>query len=140
MPSPLSSGHIHLTYVSHPPPVWHAPLAIFRPSDFPLGIIGISEGSSRVPLSSTLEQFNAEIAQLFSANSMFPLAQNCYVFEGNGETGSLNMNESYSGMVLIPNVMGNKELYIGTLIAELCATILGEFSNLVRRKILLCCI
>ena len=131
MPAPLSTGYLHLSYPSHPPPIWHAPLAMFRPSDFPLGIIGISEGSASTSLSSILAQFNAEVAQLFPANHMFPLAQNCYVFEGEDTNAPINMNESHPGMVVIPNIMGNKELYIGTLIAELCSTILGEFANLV---------
>lgn len=136
MPPPLSPGHLHLTYLSYPLPLWHAPLAVFKPSDFPLGIIGISEGSASTSLSNLLGQFNAEVAQLFPNNSLFPLAQNCYVFEGDDEAGLINMNESYPGMVVIPNVMGNKELYIGTLIAELCSTILGEFANLVCSRML----
>ncbi|KIJ44069.1 hypothetical protein M422DRAFT_252562 [Sphaerobolus stellatus SS14] len=132
MPAPLSTGYLHLAYPSHPPPIWHAPLAVFRPSDFPLGIIGITEGSANTSLSSILAQFNAEVAQLFPPNSQFPLAQNCYVFEGEDLDASLNLNESHPGMVVIPNIMGNKELYIGTLIAELCSTILGEFASLLR--------
>jgi len=138
MPSPLSTGHLHISYPSHPPPIWHAPLSVFRPSDFPLGIIGISESSPSTSLSTTLTQFNAEISQLFPSNSLFPLAQNCYVFEGEDESGSLNMDESYPGMVVIPNIMGNKELYVATLIAELCSTILGEFASLVRDIIFRC--
>lgn len=66
---------------------------------------------------------------MFPPNSLFPLAQNCYVFEDGDST--TNLGDPLPGLVVIPNVMGNKELYIGTLIAELCSNILGEFSNLV---------
>ncbi|KAF8522281.1 TRAPP II complex [Hysterangium stoloniferum] len=130
MPAALSPGYLHLSYPSHPPPLWHAPLGLFRPSEFPLGIIGIAQTSSS--LTSILSQFNAEVAQLFSANPLFPLAQNCYVFEDEGNAAPANLGESHPGMVVIPNVMGNKEVYIGTLVSELCSSILAEFSNLAR--------
>jgi trafficking protein particle complex subunit 9 len=130
MPSPLSTGHLHLSFPSHPPPSWHTPLALLRPSDFPLGIIGIAESPVSSTLSSLHAQFSSELSNLFPPNSLFPLAHNCYVFE-DGDSSSANLGDSLPGMVVIPSVMGNKELYIGTLIAELCSNILGEFSNLV---------
>ena len=131
MPSPLSTGHIHLSYPSHPPPSWHTSIALLRPSNFPLGVIGIAECPVSSPLSSILAQFNAALSDLFPANSLFPLAQNCYVFE-DGDSSTTILGDSLPGMVVIPSVMGNKQLYIGTLIAELCSSILGEFSDLVR--------
>jgi trafficking protein particle complex subunit 9 len=131
MPSPLSTGHLHLSFLSHPPPSWHTPLSLLRPSDFPLGIIGIAECSGSSSLSSILAQFNATVSNLFPPNSLFPLARNCYVFE-DGDSSTTNLGDSSPGMVVIPGVMGNKELYVGTLIAELCSSILGEFSELVR--------
>ncbi|KAF8590613.1 hypothetical protein K439DRAFT_1382134 [Ramaria rubella] len=132
MPSPLSTGHIHLSFPSHPPPAWHDPLALFRPSDFPLGIIGIAECPVSSSLSSTLAQFNAELTNLFPPNYLYPLARNCYVFENEDSSSILNLGDSLPGMVVIPSVMGNKKLYIGTLIAELCSNILGAFADLAR--------
>ena len=132
MPSPLSTGHLHISYPSHPPPAWHTPLALLRPSNFPLGVIGIAHCPTTSTLSSTLAQFNATMTHLFPPNSLFPLAQNCYIFEDDDGSTTLNLGDSLPGLVVIPSVMGNKQLYIGTLLAELCSNVLGEFSNLVR--------
>lgn len=131
LPSPLSTGHLHLSYPSHPPPSWHTPIALLRPSNFPLGVIGVAECPASSLLSSILAQFNAALSDIFPANSLFPLAQNCYAFEAD-DSSSTVLGDSLPGMVVIPSVMGNKQLYIGTLIAELCSSILGEFSSLVR--------
>ena len=72
------------------------------------------------------------MTHLFPPNSLFPLAQNCYIFEDDDGSTTLNLGDSLPGLVVIPSVMGNKQLYIGTLLAELCSNVLGEFSNLVR--------
>ncbi|GJJ12127.1 hypothetical protein Clacol_006368 [Clathrus columnatus] len=133
MPSPLSNGFLHLEYVSHPPPIWQAPLTLFRPSEFPLGIIGIADDSSN--LTEIQSQFNAEIAQLFSANSFFPLSQNCYVFEDEEPTKRISPtteSEIPPGLIVIPKIMGHKNVYVGTLIAELCSGILTEFANIAK--------
>lgn len=61
---------------------------------------------------------------------MFPLARNCFVFE-EGD-GNLNFGDNLSGVVVIPSLMGNKKLYIGTLLADLCSNVLGEFGVVVR--------
>ena len=50
--------------------------------------------------------------------------------EGDGNT-NLNIGNNLPGLVVIPSMMGNKKLYIGTLLAELCSNILGEFSIIV---------
>lgn len=133
MPSPLSAGHLHLSFPVHPPPSSHAPLSLFRPSHFPLGVIGIADCSQSDALSSKLAQFNAMQAELFPSGSAFPLARNCFVFEEGDGNADLNIGDHLSGLVVIPSMMGNKRLYIGTLLAELCSNILGEFS------IMVCC-
>ena len=35
------------------------------------------------------------------------------------------------GLVVIPSMMGNKKLYVGTLLADLCSNILAEFAAVV---------
>ena len=132
MPNPLATGHIHLAFPSHPLPSSYAPLSLFRPSDFPLGVIGIATCSQNDSLSSILAHFNAAMSDLFPAGSTYPLASNCFVFEDSDDNTNLNLGNSLSGLVVIPSMMGNKKIYIGTLIADLCSNILGGFATLVR--------
>ena len=132
MPNPLSTLHIHLTYSSHPLPSSYAPLSLFRPSDFPLGIIGIATCSQNDSLSSILAHFNAALSDLFPPGSTYPLASNCFVFEDSDDNTNLNLGNSLSGLVVIPSMMGNKKIYVGTLIADLCSNVLGGFATLVR--------
>ncbi|KXN89239.1 hypothetical protein AN958_05993 [Leucoagaricus sp. SymC.cos] len=40
--------------------------------------------------------------------------------------------ENLPGMVVIPSMMGNKKLYIGTLLADLCSQILAEFGVVIQ--------
>jgi hypothetical protein len=136
MPNHLSRGHLHLSFSSHPPSPAQHPLALFRPSSFPLGVIGISTCSPNDSLSSILAEFNAAVSELFPPSSpyraVFPLANSCFVFEdGDGNT-NLNLGEQLAGLVVIPSMMGNKKLYIGTLLADLCSSVLGALSTLVR--------
>ncbi|KAI5122948.1 hypothetical protein M0805_006829 [Coniferiporia weirii] len=132
MPSPLASGSLFLSFTRHPPPSYRSRLDLFRPSDFPLGVVGIASCSESDALSSIYSQFNGSLAELFPSSSMFPLAQNCFVFEeGDGNT-NLNIGNHLPGLVVIPSMMGNKKLYVGTLLAELCSNILGEFSVIVK--------
>ena len=131
MPGPLAAGHIHLNYPSHPLPTNHTPLSLFRPADFPLGVIGIATCSANDSLSPILAQFNASMSELFPAGAVFPLANNCFVFEESD--GSTNLNSgNLPGLVVIPGMMGNKKIYVGTLLADLCSNILAEFATLVR--------
>lgn len=144
MPNPLSKGHLHLSFPSHPPSPAHHPLALFRPSSFPLGVIGIAACSQDDSLSSILAEFNALVNEIFPVNSpfrpIFPLANVCFVFEeGDGNT-NLNLGHQLSGLVVIPSMMGNKKLYIGTLLADLCSNILGAFSTLVGQQCSQCAI
>ena len=127
----LSTGHLHLSYPSHPPPVSHYPLSLIRPSHFPLAVVGIATCSHADRISSVSSQFNSVLLDMFHADALYPLAKNCFVFEeGDGST-SISTSESIAGLVVFPSMMGNRKLYIGTLLADLCSTILGEFSALV---------
>jgi hypothetical protein len=70
--------------------------------------------------------------RLFHQGSIFPLAKSCFVFEDDASNTNLNLGDTYPGLVIIPSIMGNKKLYIGTLLADLCSQIIGEFGQLVR--------
>lgn len=137
MPNPMATGNLHLSFPSHPPPATHSHLSLFRPSHFPLGVIGIGVCSENEALSTTLDQFNASLADIIPPASLFPLAKNCFIFEDNGSSTSLNLGDGTPGLVIIPSLMGNKKLYIGTLLADLCSQILGEFGRVVSNAIYL---
>ncbi|KAG6376171.1 TRAPP II complex [Boletus reticuloceps] len=130
MPSPLSSGYLHLSFPSHPSLPAHSPLSLFRPSHFNLGIIGIAVCSSSHPSSSALEQFENTLADIYPEHSTFPLAKTCFAFQDDDEP-NVGLGENHPSLAIIPNAMGNKKLYIGTLLADLCSQILGEFGHLV---------
>ncbi|KAK7467129.1 hypothetical protein VKT23_004188 [Stygiomarasmius scandens] len=130
MPKPLSTGHLHLSFPTHPPPLSHLSLSLLRPSHFPLAVIGIASCSQSESLASILAQFNATILSMFPADGMYPFARNCFVFE---EDENTPLGESPPGIVIFPSLMGNRKLYIGTLLADLCSQILGEFGALIER-------
>jgi trafficking protein particle complex subunit 9 len=131
MPSPLSTGHLHLSFPSHPPPHSHAPLSLIRPSHFPLAVIGVAACSQVDSLSDIFAQFSRALSEVFPSDSIFPFAKNCFVFEDGDGAANLNLGETVPGLVVIPSLMGNKKLYIGTLLADLCSRMLGEFGTLV---------
>lgn len=131
MPNPLSTGHLHLSFPSHPPPPAHAPLSLLRPAHFPMAVIGLAVCSQTDFLSATLAQFESILADSFPSDSMFPLAKNCFVFEDGDGATNMNLGENIPGLVVIPSLMGNKRLYIGTLLADLCSHILAEFGVVV---------
>lgn len=132
MPNPLSSGHLHLSFPSHPTPPSHLPLSLFRPSHFTLGIVGIAACSSSYSLASALEQFENAVLDISQDNSTFPLAKVCFAFEDEESAGNAGLRDTLHGIVSIPSMMGNKKLYIGTLLADLCSQILAEFGRVVR--------
>lgn len=138
MPNPLASGHIHLNYPSHPPSAIHSALSVFRPSDFPLGLIGVASCSQTDSLTDILAHFNAARNELFPSGSTYPLATNCFVFEEDDNNTQLNLGDTLPGLVVIPSMMGNKQLYVGTLLADLCSNILGEFATMVGPNIYNC--
>jgi hypothetical protein len=80
-------------------------------------------------------QFNAALLDTFPASNVYPLARNCFVFEENDSATNLNAGDNIQGLVVIPSMMGNKKLYIGTLLADLCSQILGEFGVLVSKHL-----
>ncbi|KAJ6496720.1 TRAPP II complex [Mycena vitilis] len=132
MPNPLSTGYLHLSFPTHPPPFSHLPLSLLRPSNFSLAVIGLAACSKTDSLPSILADFNAALLDIFPAGGMYPLAKNCFVFEeGEGNT-NVNLGDNLPSLVVIPNMMGNKKLYIGTLLADLCSHVLGEFGTLVQ--------
>ena len=131
MPKPLASGSLLIHYTTRPPSASLSRLSLFRPSEFCLGALGIASCSKSDNLSAIYSDFNKSLAKLFPDSANYPLARSCFVFEdGDGNT-NINVGSHFPGMVVIPNLMGNKKLYVGTLLAELCSNILGEFSILV---------
>ncbi|KAG9019650.1 hypothetical protein FRB90_011996 [Tulasnella sp. 427] len=129
----MSTGYLHLAYPSHPPPPWHASLSVFRVSHFPLGVIGVADCSKPdTPLTSVQAEFHAALERCFPMESAFPLASRCYAFEEGDENSQLNMASGDPRLVVIPSVMGNKQVYVGTLISELCAEVLSNFANLAK--------
>ncbi|KAG6900876.1 hypothetical protein C0993_009994 [Termitomyces sp. T159_Od127] len=131
MPSPLSTGHLHLSFPTHPPPRSHLPLSLLRPSHFPLAVIGVATCSQNDSLSSVFAQFNSSLLDIFPSDGIYPLARNCFVFE-EGEDTSFSNGDNLPGLFILPSMMGNKKLYLGTLLADLCSQILGEFGVLVQ--------
>ncbi|XP_006458106.1 hypothetical protein AGABI2DRAFT_148600 [Agaricus bisporus var. bisporus H97] len=127
MPNPLSAGHLHLNFPTHPPPPSQYALSLLRPSQFPLAVIGIASFCQTSTLKSIYSQFNAALLDIFPASNQFPLARTCFVFEENDIATNLSASNDLPGVVIIPSMMGNKRLYIGTLLADLCSQILGEF-------------
>lgn len=128
MPGPLASGHVHLSYPLHSLPPSHTQLSLFRPSDFPFGVIGIASCSESQAMPSIQSEFSTLIHDIFPEGSTYPLAQNCFVFEEGENDADLG---THPGLVVIPGVMGKKEVYIGTLLADLCSNILAEFATVV---------
>ena len=127
----LASGYLHLAYPSHPPPDSHAPLSLFRTSDFPLAVLGIASCGPSDSLASILTQFQTSVHDTFPRESMFPLARNCFVFEESDSSTNINLGDTFPGLVVIPSVMGHKKTYIGTLIADLCSKVLVELATMV---------
>ena len=131
MPNPLSTGHLHLSFPTHPPPSSHTPLSLLRPSHFPLAVIGIATCSRTDTLNSIRAKFNAALLDISPAGDMYPLARSCFVFEESDGNTNLDVGEALPGLVVIPNMMGNKNIYVGTLISEMCSNILAGFSSFV---------
>lgn len=131
IPSPLSTGSLHLRYTTHPPAAWHHSLSLLRLSSFPLAVIGIADCSQKESLHSLGAEFNATLSRIFSGSSATPFATKCFAFEDGDAIPDVNVGPSLPDLVMIPSLMSNKQLYIGTLLAELCHDILTEFPALV---------
>ncbi|TBU35870.1 TRAPP II complex [Dichomitus squalens] len=128
----LASGHLHLSYTSHPPPESHIPLSLFRTSDFPLAVVGIASCAPNDSLATILTHFQNAIHEVFPQGSMFPLASNCFVFEESDSTTNIDLGDNFPGLVVIPSMMGHKSTYIGTLIADLCSKVLVELATVMQ--------
>lgn len=135
IPPPLSSGYLHLSYQSHPCPIWQSPLALFRPSAFPLAVIGVADAANTPSLAPLLEEFHTTLSETFPHHSPFPFASRCFVFEDGDGQSDVNLGTSFPDLVMIPSIMNNKKFYVGTMLAELCHDILAGFPALVSR----CC-
>lgn len=131
MPTAASTGHLHLEYVAHPPPIWHHALALFRPALFPLGVIGITTCTVSTSLLSLQTEFKRKVQHMYPYNSPYPLAQTCFAFEESSEGTNLATDDV--GLEIIPSVLGNKvTAHVGMLLASFCSQILAGFSSLTR--------
>ncbi|KAI6005920.1 TRAPP II complex [Pisolithus albus] len=130
MPSPLSSGYLHLSFTSHPTPPAQAPLYLFRPSLFNHAVIGLASCTPFYTPEAAQEQLENIVLDIFPESSTSSPSKVCFVFQSE-DSASGNINDVPPGLVIIPSVMGNKKLYIGTLLADLCSQILSEFGRVV---------
>ena len=130
MPNPSSTGQIILNFPTHPPPLSHHPLLLFRPSHSPLAVIGVTVCARSESLASLHAQFGESLIDVFPPGSVFPLAKNCFVYD-ESDGGGLNLTGGLPGLIIIPSAMGNRRLYIGTLLANLVSNVLGEFAAVV---------
>src|ERR1700733_8808967 len=133
LPSPLSTGYLHIYYTTHPPPAWHHSLSLIRLSLFPLAVIGIADCSRNDSISSLGAEFKATLSSIFSGSSATPFATKCFVFEDGDAIPDVNVGSFVPEVVMIPSLLSNKQVYIGTLLAEICHDILAEFPALVCR-------
>lgn len=132
----MSTGHLHISFPTHPPPQSHALLSLLRPSHFPLAVIGIAKSTQVDSLPSLYNQFNASLADIFPHGNLYPLAKNCFVFEESEEgTTNFDPGENMPDLVVVPRI-ANRKLHIGTLLGVLCSHILAELGVLVR--VLIC--
>jgi hypothetical protein len=130
LPNPLSSGHLHISFPTHPPPRSHTPLSLVRPSHFPLAVIAIASCSQTDVLKSLFHQFNTTLSDLFPSGSTYPLVRNCFVFEENEGTLNLDTGENLPGLTVVPHI-ANRKLHLGTLLGVLCSQVLIELGVLV---------
>ena len=125
----LATGYLHLGFPSHPPPESHLPLSLFRPSTFPLGVVGITSCSAET-FEHTLTHFDDAVRDVISSEYPLPVSRVCFAFEEAGDSAVLNT--SLSGVEVIPK-MDTKQtkLHLGTLLASLCSRILVNLSDFV---------
>ncbi|KAJ3715606.1 TRAPP II complex [Lentinula guzmanii] len=122
-PKPLSTGYLHLSFPSHPPPHSHKALSLIRPSHFPLAIIGVATCSHSEALPDIISQFNGAVLDMFPPSGMYSLARNCFVFE-EGSSSGISPSGQQTELTIFPEMMGNRKLHIGTLLGEICSQIL----------------
>jgi hypothetical protein len=129
----LATGHLHLSFPSHPPPEPHLPLSLFRPSAFPLGVIGITSCSAET-FEHTLTYFGDAVRDVISSEYVLPVSRVCFAFEEASDGAALDT--SLPDVEVIPK-MDTKQtkLHLGTLLAGLCSRILVDLSDFVRRTL-----
>lgn len=130
LPNPSSTGHLQISFPTHPPPEAHSPLVLVRPSHFPLAIIGIGACSQGDSPKSLFHQFNATVTDLFPSGSQYPLVRSCFVFEESEGTVNLDPGENLPGLMVVPRI-ANRKLHLGTLLGVICSQILVELGVLV---------
>ena len=125
----LTTGHLHLSFPSHPPPESHLPLSLFRLSAFPLGVIGIASCSTE-SLEYTPAHFYNALREVISSEYPLPVSRVCFLFEECSDGATLST--SLSDVEVIPK-MDTKQtkLHLGTLLAGLCSRILVNLSDFV---------
>lgn len=116
-----SNGTLLLSY-THSYDRTHSYLEGIQPSRRILGVIGILDASE---WTSDLNEAYVEYERLLGQLHFSPLATRCYAFDPL-ET----QNDRAEGIVIVPDV-GDTSFYIGTLLADFCASILHELSNAV---------
>ncbi|KAL0946868.1 hypothetical protein HGRIS_013034 [Hohenbuehelia grisea] len=132
LPRRNTTAHLYLSFPSHPPPHSHGPLSLFRPSHFPLAVIGIASSEDASAFPEIQSSFDDLLSDMFPPGAMFPLAKNCFVFETGEGASSVNLTDKVPGVVVIPNMLGKQKLYLETLLVDLATHILGEFGVLVQ--------
>lgn len=131
MPSQLTTGHLLLAHEVWPARQKLEDNSLARVSQWPMAIIGITSLTSSSQLVTLGAEFKAQMEEILPPDTMIPLAQNCLAFQEESSSSTLDTKDAFSGLVVIPNDMGNKELYLSTLVAELCSSMLAGFSDLV---------
>ncbi|KZT58996.1 hypothetical protein CALCODRAFT_219199 [Calocera cornea HHB12733] len=132
LPGALAPGAVHLAFPSHPPPTTAHPYALFRPAAFVHGVIGVADCSTAPSLAALLAEFYGLLHHIFGPNPVFPLAGRCYAFDPADASTDLDVGGALDGLTVIPAVVGDKRIYLGTLLANFCGAIIGEFAGLVR--------
>lgn len=64
---------------------------------------------------------------------MYPLARHLFIFEEGETLAGGGLTDALPNVAVIPSLMGNKKLYLGTLLADVCSQILREFGVVVSR-------
>ena len=93
-------------------------------------MIEVTVYSSTHTPATALEQLGSIIADFSLEDLTLPFSKMCFMFQ-NEDSMTGGLSKCPPGVVIIPSIMGNKKLYIGTLLADLCSQILGEFSRVV---------
>ena len=131
MPTRLAAGHLLLTHEIFLPGDKLPDGSLIRLSQWPMGVIGIAQASSAAQLATLGADFKALLEEILPPDAFAPLATHCLAFQDADSRFTLDTKDAFSGVVVIPHDMGNKQLYLATLVAELCSALLAGFSDIV---------